>query len=918
VSLTVVTGAPNTGKTGRVYGVLRAAVRDGHRAVLLLPAGPDVARARAELARDEPIGVRVEQFDRFFAAQWALSGDGRRMVVGAARDVLLARALVAAHVADEPGPGAVALLGALAAQASAHGSVVESGVRGVAGRLLKALEAYRDGLFKAALVEPGEAARFLIGGRPSADTIVVHRFMDLSATQEILLTAWGSGATKVVISLPWEAGLAAASALTPLVERLQAAGASLDEVRTGGADDPPELARIATGLFAGPDPCPSEGRVRLGVAQGAEAEARLVAGYVRAWHEEGFAFDRIAVAFRDPAQHVGWLRRVFREAAIPADFDVPIAVGETPLGRALRHLWAFASGGMSRGDLAAFMRTPFSGVDPAVADAADSEWRRTRLLHGRALLRGAGQAGKLAQQACTLAHEGITHETARQWQGVADRLLANAHPGDAPLAGADAALDAAVHRGFSQALGDVLTLGQGSVSAGEMWRGFESRSVTPVAAERLGRVQVISVERLRARRFDCVAIGGLTSGEFPRLGTEDRLQGEAVRRALVGLGLSAEARDEAAWERMSFYLGVTRARRNLALVRRDCDDEGRALRPSVFWDEFLDLYRDPEGGETAAGMPAVDVRTFSDLECDRVGRRRQPRGRLDTDAALDILARRAVFSAGEIEAYTGCPYRWFVERVVRPQTLEASVDAAAVGSAEHQALARFYRAWREQTGCGRVTADGLAEALDMAGACVDEALESVPMPVSIGEQRLVAGVKRHVLGLVERDADFLPGFEVTATEWSFGLDADDDPVDIGGVAVKGRADRIDVGPQGLVVIDYKRTEASPLARIRAKGLLQLQLYAIAASRCLGLPVAGGLYRSLSRGDDRGFGLAELGQDISRNDRIGREELDELLETAARQTKAAADGIRAGRIDPAPEAVRCRTCPASPFCAEAAR
>jgi RecB family exonuclease len=173
-----------------------------------------------------------------------------------------------------------------------------------------------------------------------------------------------------------------------------------------------------------------------------------------------------------------------------------------------------------------------------------------------------------------------------------------------------------------------------------------------------------------------------------------------------------------------------------------------------------------------------------------------------------------------------------------------------------------------------------------------------------------------VVSLVERDATFLPGYAPEHLEWGFGGSSALPAVDIGGVSLKGRADRIDVGPEGLVVVDYKRTNAASLKHIERDGLVQLQLYAVAASRVLGLPVAGGLYRSLKDGSDRGFMLAGVSGAFKAADVVEPGRLEELLETAVGEARRVAGEIREGRIEQTPSTDACRYCAASGFCVRA--
>jgi RecB family exonuclease len=175
-----------------------------------------------------------------------------------------------------------------------------------------------------------------------------------------------------------------------------------------------------------------------------------------------------------------------------------------------------------------------------------------------------------------------------------------------------------------------------------------------------------------------------------------------------------------------------------------------------------------------------------------------------------------------------------------------------------------------------------------------------------------------VASLIGRDAAFLPGYAPIQVEWSFGGSSGVPAIDLGGVALKGRADRIDAGPEGLVVVDYKRTRASSLKEIRDNGLVQLQLYAAAASRTLGMPIAGGVYRGLRDGKDRGFVRDDIaGADaFYRADRIDAEHIAELIDEAIASAVTAADEMRAGRIEQTPSATGCRYCAASGYCPRA--
>jgi RecB family exonuclease len=425
-------------------------------------------------------------------------------------------------------------------------------------------------------------------------------------------------------------------------------------------------------------------------------------------------------------------------------------------------------------------------------------------------------------------------------------------------------------------------------------------------------VLLTSIDAVCSGDFAHVVIGGLSAAEIPRRGSEDRLEGDSVFRAMARLGVVIDPEEHARKERRAFYMAVATATDSLTLTRQGTSDEGTPVRESVFWDEFLDLYRAPGSPLPECVPPLIQVVTVDSLGAS--GQKRAHRGRLHDERSLAVVAGVTDLSPSQIETYISCPYRWFIERKVGAEAPDRAVDRAAAGRLAHDALARFYREWRVRA--PRVTPDTREAAVREAADAVRAAAREIELPGTLEESVLVEGVGPSVIALVERDAVFLPEYAPEHLEWEFGGSSGIPAVDIGGVSLKGRADRIDVGPQGLIVIDYKRTKATPLKQIEGDGLVQLQLYAAVASRVLGIPVAGGLYRSLKDGSDRGFVLRGVAGSFKSADVVERDQLDDLIEVAMVEARRVASEIRQGRIEPTPSADACRYCRASGFCGKA--
>ncbi len=127
----------------------------------------------------------------------------------------------------------------------------------------------------------------------------------------------------------------------------------------------------------------------------------------------------------------------------------------------------------------------------------------------------------------------------------------------------------------------------------------------------------------------------------------------------------------------------------------------------------------------------------------------------------------------------------------------------------------------------------------------------------------------------------------------------------GGVRLRGRIDRVDVGEHGeAVVYDYKGGRAPAGARWVKDGSVQVALYMRAVEQLLRRPVVGGFYQPLTGEDLRARGVldgdAGIELDCVRSDVLEHDELRELLEqTVALALEAAGEAAR-GELEPRPQ------------------
>lgn len=929
MSLHLITGGAASGKTARLLDMLVEGREDRVGTVLLAPSFAEVERLRATLAPRAPLGIEVTTLDSWALAQWALHGDGRAPVTSTVRRAvcsLVAERLEPPLDALEGRPGFAQLLADLAARVPRGAALPARSA--VDAALAKAVREYHAALDAYGLIEPAWAFGEIGATWPGrGHRLGVVGFTDFASAQQELLIGLARE-NEVCVALTFREGAATTEALEPIVAAFLAAGASM-EISTG-EDGCPELLRLAASLYEPTEVLEPDGAVSLMEAAGSEAEAALAAAAVAQLLDEGFAPERIALTFRDVAGRRSLLEAALAARGIAFELDVAVPFSDTPLGRAVLALLSVARGTAGRSELVGFLGGPYSGAPANDVAKLDESWRRWRVDDHHRLLREAARlspaTGGIVELAERAARSRVSASSARYWQELGLALLAEASTGPRSLT--DVRLDAAAIERLLSALREISAVDGLEVAGARFADDIGRTSVATGTGERYAAVQVVEVQRLRARRFDAVVLGGLTAGEFSTE-RQEPLAVELLRR--FGLPSGTEERLS---ERMLFHTVLTRARERVVLIRQTTDAEGRALRPSTLLEEVVDVYRTPdEAREGAAGRLSVFERLPLSRLADAAPSFSAGRRVLRAEAAMGVIAvpktsrgrlasgeglvtEDAEFRVTELERYHACPYSWFYDRVVRPKALDREFGAAEKGSSAHAALAEVYRRLRAG-GIARVTHDCLPEVLKVADAVIDQARIDAEKEISgLSEELALAGALRWVRNTLVADADLFEGFVPVAEEWAFGVAAGT-PFEFAGVRVRGHVDRIDKGPRGLLVTDYKSKGAVEGAgSFESKGRLQLLVYSAAAADAMSTATAGSFYRSLSTGDLRGFWLDDREPEswVKGADRLAQESVEALMAWAHEAVAGAAEGIRRGDIAARPRHKdACTWCSAAAFC-----
>ena len=383
-------------------------------------------------------------------------------------------------------------------------------------------------------------------------------------------------------------------------------------------------------------------------------------------------------------------------------------------------------------------------------------------------------------------------------------------------------------------------------------------------------VHVLTYHKAKGLEFDVVYLVGLVADRFPGRDRRDQLEmpDELVRDALTLVG-----DHHVSEERRLFYVGMTRAREELVLAWAQDYGGRRSRSVSQFVAEALDL---PPATPAGVVQPSLTEQLARHAGSPRDTAAPLPRRPVLGDRPL-------VLSYGQIHEYLECPARYRFGHVVRIPT--PASHQMVYGRALHAAAQAYHR---------RQLA-GHAMSLDELHAALDAAWESVGFLTRAHEEARRAAAHEAVARFWEeqqRDPARPIAVEEEFTV-SFGPDR-----------LRGRYDRVDRDEAGRVVItDYKSSDVRDLATAnrRAKESLQLSIYALAHEAQHG-----------SLPDELALHFIESGI-------VGRAEpTEKRLARDQQKLTTAADGIRAGRFEATPSAMKCGYCPFREICPDAMR
>ncbi|HEX4457106.1 MAG TPA: PD-(D/E)XK nuclease family protein [Polyangia bacterium] len=211
--------------------------------------------------------------------------------------------------------------------------------------------------------------------------------------------------------------------------------------------------------------------------------------------------------------------------------------------------------------------------------------------------------------------------------------------------------------------------------------------------------------------------------------------------------------------------------------------------------------------------------------------------------------REEPLSATSLEQYASCPYKFFLRSLLKAREGEENddeIDSRTFGRLHHEVLERLFRRFADE---GRLPLRGDASELELAEEVCDDVVDRWRKTEALGHPAIFAikerTLREQVAAILKAEAKESPspGCKPALFERPFG------PLDVAGVWVAGKIDRIDMGDGQAVVLDYKAGRKSSYVPDTAPAALcdsawQLPLYALAARLELKVPLVEARFYSL--------------------------------------------------------------------------
>lgn len=380
-------------------------------------------------------------------------------------------------------------------------------------------------------------------------------------------------------------------------------------------------------------------------------------------------------------------------------------------------------------------------------------------------------------------------------------------------------------------------------------------------------LRIMSVHASKGLEFDTVFIPSLVGRRFPGNFRPDSWQlPQALQREE-----SVSKETHLLEERRLFYVGMTRAKRNLVLTAIS----KKGTKPSLFINSDLkDLLGNPEAFQLVE-LPTWNEHEFIKQIETPVFHRSSGLGLTQAPAKEGGLR----LSFTQLESYEKCPRKyWFSYELGIPLPEN---NALLMGSLVHDCLEQFFA--QHSKGMS------VAEALEYYDKKFEKLQMSKPQLTERDARLGREGIEAYLT------SEGPPFSEPLALEKSFHLK-------LGEHQISGKIDRVDKTETGVRIIDYKtgkgKEDGNESDQRFAKDSLQFSIYALAGKECFDWNV-----------EDMAFHY------VYSNSKLHTERNDQDLEKTKTKILNLASEIRAGKFQPTPGRA-CLYCEYKDICPDA--
>lgn len=380
---------------------------------------------------------------------------------------------------------------------------------------------------------------------------------------------------------------------------------------------------------------------------------------------------------------------------------------------------------------------------------------------------------------------------------------------------------------------------------------------------RRGGVRVMRPEDAVGKTFDHVFIMGLAEGIFPKPPGEDPVIDLHERRKLRDEHNVhfASAADLAHWEDLSFFFTLLSAQKQLVLSYPKVIDNAELVAGAFFGrlgieGEKLEVKREAEYASSVEEVRRFTLRQpvlAFDKVLESARKRYHVEFKRETASLYDefdgvigvpIDPSRRNWSASQVTMIGQCAFRWFAGRLLRLsaiEEMETGLDPGTRGRLYHKALELAVARSLDAVDVRSATLANLDAAF--ADAELDEEVRLPRLPNWDVERREQL---RELRKAVESPEFISPDARVVGVEREFQAEWE-------GFRLRGKIDRIDETPEGLIAIDYKTGGQPPRGAKDAAGKLSVDVQIPIYSR-VALPklfpdgnVGTSVYYSLTKG-----------------------------------------------------------------------